>query len=216
MNLLELDNLNFSYPSADASAYHFDMQLEAGKILAIVGKSGAGKSTFLDLVAGFLAPASGSIKIDGHDITHEPPSNRQVSILFQKNNLFEHLSVLSNACFGLNPISAPTSAQKEKASHMLESVGLKGYENLIAASLSGGEIQRVALAREMLRDTRIILLDEPFNGLDDATRISILPLFRQAVEGANRSIIMVTHDLPDIEGIIDQAAKIEDRKLTAI
>jgi thiamine transport system ATP-binding protein len=216
LNWLELRDLQFSYAGADDVAYDFNLQIGVGAILAIVGKSGSGKSTLLDLIAGFLKPASGNIFLNGHEMTHLPPSNRQISILFQKNNLFEHLTVMQNVCLGLNPNSVPTRAQIVRATKMLRRVGLENFENRRATTLSGGQKQRVALARELLRQSSLILLDEPFSGLDEETRDIMLPLLKHAVSTAKRSIILVTHDLQSVEGIVDHVGEISNGGLNLV
>ena len=217
MTWLTIEALQFSYEGAGLRIkkatdgnYNFNLQLEAGKILAIGGKSGAGKSTLLDLIAGFLRPSAGHIILDGSDITTLPPSRRQVSVLFQNNNLFEHMAVLENVCLGLNPNSAPSLQHQQQAMEMLEHVGLGGFEKRRADSLSGGQMQRTALARELLRGSKLLLLDEPFTGLDEETRNIMLPLLKNAVTKQQRSIIMVTHDVPSVADIIDGAGEVRD------
>ncbi len=120
------------------------------------------------------------------------------------------MCVLDNVCLGLNPNSRPTIEQKRQASEMLASVGLGGLDNRRASTLSGGQMQRTALARELLRDSKLILLDEPFNGLDEEARNLMLPLLEKAIEADQRSIILVTHDLQDVAGIIDQTGEVKD------
>ena len=209
MTLLNLIDLRFSYPGANTQTYNFDLELNIGEILAVSGKSGSGKSTLLDLIAGFQLPLSGQIILDGNDITQLSPSKRRISMLFQKYNLFEHITVLENICLGLNPNSSPTASDKQKAMDILSQVGLENFEHRRANTLSGGQMQRTALARELLRDSALILLDEPFNGLDEETRNIMLPLLKTAVAHKNRSIILVTHDLGSVRDIIDGAGEVK-------
>ncbi len=222
MTWLSLENVQFSHvPTGEkghdagtGNAYQFDLQLEAGNILAVHGRSGSGKSTLLDIIAGFLNPTVGKITLDDRDITGLPPSEREISVLFQKNNLFEHLSVLQNVCLGLSPDKTPDFRQTQRAIHMIARVGLVNFENRKASILSGGQMQRTALARELLRQTKLILLDEPFNGLDEESREVMLPMLRQAVEERRCSIILVTHDLQSVTRIVDCVGEIRDRKFT--
>ena len=226
MTWLEITNLQFSHIGsknirsngalrdiAPNISYNFDLTLPAGKILALGGRSGVGKSTLLDLIAGFLQPVAGQIILDGHNITTLSPSRRQISLLFQKNNLFEHLTIMENICLGLNPNSSPTHDDITIVTQMISDVGLKGFETRRAGTLSGGQMQRTALARELLRDTKLILLDEPFNGLDEETRQIMLPLLLTAVNDQKRSIILVTHDLQSIAKITNFCAIVEDGKI---
>lgn len=201
--MLKISNLQFSRVEDIDMKYQFDLVLEPGKIMAVTGRSGAGKSTLLDLIAGFLQPAGGEIILDNNNITNLAPHKRNTSILFQKNNLFEHLSALDNICLGLSPNSRPTSQQTQLARDMLSKVELSGYENRRASTLSGGQMQRVALAREILRKSKLILLDEPFTGLDEETRQIMASILRQSVEKSDRTIILVTHDLDAVTQIVD-------------
>jgi thiamine transport system ATP-binding protein len=221
LTLLEVENIRFSYQLSHKSGqgsdfgpiFEFDLQLDAGKIFAITGRSGSGKSTLLDLLAGFLKPVEGMIVLDDHDITNKIPSERQISILFQKNNLFEHLNVLDNVCLGLSPNKRPTKIQKQEAMRMISRVGLQHFENRTISTLSGGQMQRTALARELLRQTKLILLDEPFTGLDEESREVMMVILKQAVRERQCSIILVTHDVQSIRSIIDILAEVKDGKL---
>jgi len=221
LTLLEVENVRFSYQLNHKSGqgpdlgpiFEFDLQLDAGKIFAITGRSGSGKSTLLDLLAGFLKPVEGMIVLDDHDITNKIPSERQISILFQKNNLFEHLNVLDNVCLGLSPNKRPTKIQKQEAMRMISRVGLQHFENRTISTLSGGQMQRTALARELLRQTKLILLDEPFNGLDEESREVMMVILKQAVRERQCSIILVTHDVQSIRSIVDVLAEVKDGKL---
>src|SRR5690606_6090346 len=138
-------------------------------VTAVSGVSGSGKSTLLDLIAGFLQPRSGRLTLHGRDLLPLPPEQRPVSILFQSESLFEHLSVARNLALGL-PSSTPRAEREARTARALAEVGLAGIERQRAETLSGGQKQRVALARTLLRDRPILLLDEPFSALDDVTR----------------------------------------------
>lgn len=140
----------------------FSLTVERGEQVAILGPSGAGKSTLLNLIAGFLTPASGSLTIDGVDHTTTPPSRRPVSMLFQENNLFSHLTVAQNIGLGLNPGLKLNSAQQEKMHAIARQMGIDNLMARLPGELSGGQRQRVALARCLVREQPILLLDEPF------------------------------------------------------
>ena len=210
MSLLKISALKFAH--SNQMDFEFDFELPAGKILALGGKSGSGKSTLLDLIAGFLQAQSGQIVLDGKDITHAHPSKRQVSILFQSGNIFEHLSVLDNICLGLNPNTRANSDEKNQAQHMLEEIGLADFGPRPTYTLSGGQKQRVALAREIMCPSKLVLLDEPFTGLDTENQKAMLPLLKQVVENNERSIILVTHDIESVKGIVDCHAHISNAK----
>ena len=206
--MLELDDVHFAY--AAGPQYRFSMTAEAGAVTAIRGQSGAGKSTLLDLVAGFLAPTSGIIRIDGSDVTLLPPEQRPVSIQFQSETLFEHLSAGRNVALGL-PKSDPA-----RVAAALAEVGLPDIGNQRAATLSGGQKQRVALARTLLRDKPVLLLDEPFSALDDETRATTRALVQSLTRKQKWATVLVTHHVDDISAIGDRVYRLENGVLTVV
>ena len=205
--MLALENVTFSY---GAAPYRFTMEAAAGEITAIRGASGSGKSTLLDLIAGFLAPASGTIRIDVTDITPLPPERRPVSILFQSETLFDHLSAARNVGLGM-PNAGP--ARIEAA---LTEVGLPRIGAQRAATLSGGQKQRVALARTLLRDKPVLLLDEPFSALDDETRAATRTLVKSLTQKHKWATVLVTHHADDISAIADRLYLLEDGVLNRV
>ena len=203
--MLALEDVTFAY--AASAAYRFTAEAEPGEITAIRGQSGAGKSTLLDLIAGFLVPASGTIRIDGTDVTALPPEQRPVSILFQSETLFEHLSASRNVALGL---ARPDAARIAAA---LAEVGLDGIGPQRAATLSGGQKQRVALARTLLRQKPVVLLDEPFSALDDETRETTRALVKSLTLKHKWATLLVTHHADDIAAIADRVYRLENRGL---
>lgn len=201
--MLALEDVSFAYPGS-AQIFRFVLDAEAGAVTAIRGASGAGKSTLLDLVAGFLAPSSGRILIDGVDVTPLPPERRPVSILFQAETLFEHLSAARNVALGLpHPDPARIAAA-------LAEVGLPQIGPQRAATLSGGQKQRVALARTLLRARPVLLLDEPFSALDDETRIGTRNLVRELTRKNQWATLLVTHHADDISALADRVYRLEN------
>ncbi len=212
--MLRLEDVRFAYShAADAPRFRFDMGVEPGTIAGVIGASGTGKSTLLDLIAGFQTPQAGRVVIDGEQVTGLPPAQRPVSILFQNHNLFEHLSALENVVLGLAPRRRPTAADKETAAAALARVGLAGFEDHPALNLSGGQAQRVALARTLARRSRVLLLDEPFSALDEDNRADLTPLVRAAVTEHGGAGVLVTHDLNDCERLADRILEIRDGQL---
>ena len=201
--MLALEDVTFAYPGS-AQIFRFVLDAEAGAVTAIRGASGAGKSTLLDLVAGFLAPGSGRILIDGVDVTPLPPERRPVSILFQAETLFEHLSAARNVALGL---SHPDPARIAAA---LAEVGLPQIGPQRAATLSGGQKQRVALARTLLRARPVLLLDEPFSALDDETRTGTRNLVRELTRKNQWATLLVTHHADDISALADRVYRLEN------
>ena len=204
--MLALDDVTFSYGAVPP--YRFTMRAAAGAVTAIRGASGSGKSTLLDLVAGFLVPAAGSIRIGGKEVSALPPEQRPVSILFQSETLFEHLSAARNVALGL---ARPDPARVAAA---LAEVGLGELGPQRAATLSGGQKQRVALARTLLRDRPVLLLDEPFSALDDDTRLATRSLVRDLTRKHGWATVLVTHHADDIAAIADKVYVLENGVLT--
>ena len=202
--MLKLDKLAFHYRDAgEEHHYQFDLQAEAGKIVGLTGRSGSGKSTCLDLIAGFLRPTSGSVLVSGEDITLLPPGRRPVTILFQRNNLFEHMTAFENVALGINTTLKLSALQTQEVETAINSVGLEKQSNQLARTLSGGEQQRIALARSLVRKKPVLLLDEPFSALDAAVRDEMLALVRSIVTERNLIALMVTHDISDCAKVAD-------------
>ena len=210
--MLEADRLRFTHPGA---ARHYELTFTAapGEITAVSGQSGAGKSTLLDLIAGFLTPSSGTLTLDGADLIPLPPEARPVSILFQSETLFDHLTAARNLALGL-PKSAPRDEDDKRIAAALAEVGLPGIEAQRAATLSGGEKQRVALARTLLRDKPVLLLDEPFSALDDSTRSAMRDLVRGLTERHRWITILVSHHADDVAALATRRYRLEDGRLT--
>jgi len=174
-----------------------DFSVPAGARVAVLGPSGAGKSTLLNVVAGFLAPVAGRVLWQGADLAPLDPGARPVSIVFQDNNLFPHLTVAQNVGLGLSPnlrLPGDALAQVEEC---LSRVGLSGLGGGKPAALSGGQQSRVALARVLLRARPVLLLDEPFSALGPAMRAEMLDLVTEVATDTRATVLMVTHDPGD-------------------
>lgn len=210
--MLTADRLTFAYPGADRT-YSFSFEARPGEVTAISGSSGSGKSTLLDLVAGFLSPASGSLRLDETDLVPLAPERRPVSILFQSESLFEHLSAERNVELGL-PTSLPAGTRRELVQSALEQVGLKQLGRQPAETLSGGEKQRVALARTLVRDQPVLLLDEPFSALDDSSRQAIRALVGKLTLERKWVTLLVTHHQDDIKAIASRHYRLAAGQLT--
>ncbi len=197
---LQMQNVAFSYGS---NGFAFDISVAPGEIVAIAGPSGSGKSTLLNLIAGFEIPSAGRVLAGGVDITSLPPGERPVSMLFQENNLFGHLSVLDNVLLGVAPNLRASEEQIAAALQALAKTGLEGKEKRLPSELSGGERQRAALARALIRRRPILLLDEPFASLGPALRQQMLELVRSLHEETAMTILFVSHHPEDLAGIAD-------------
>jgi len=212
--MLNISNLKYKYEKSDINNdYDFSLYVEENEIVAIIGQSGSGKSTLLDLIAGFLNPISGSITLKDIEISTLSAEDRPLTTLFQKYNTFEHLSVIKNVLLGISTSLKPKKDEVEEAKMILNEVGLEGFEDKLASTLSGGQSQRVALARSLIRKKPILLLDEPFTGLDIHTKEKMLYLVKDISKKRNLYTIMVTHDLNDCEKIANRVYKVENGKL---
>ncbi|MBT8348561.1 MAG: ATP-binding cassette domain-containing protein [Sulfurovum sp.] len=210
--MLNITNLTYQHKNVEAM-YTYSMSVKPKEIVAILGQSGSGKSTLLDLIAGFLHAESGSIKLDENELTYKSVEQRPITILFQNHNLFEHLSVQKNILLGVSKTLKSTKEELKKVKAILEEVGLQKYEHTLVSSLSGGQQQRVGLARVLIRREPILLLDEPFTGLDAETRIEMLDLVKKITNENNLHTIMVTHEIQDCERIADRVYKVQNQQL---
>lgn len=187
-----------------------DFTVPAGAQVAVMGPSGAGKSTLLALIAGFLAPTAGRVLWDGHDLAAVPPGARPLSILFQDNNLFPHLDVAANVGLGLRPDLRLDAAQRARVASVLARVGLAGHAARRPAQLSGGQAGRVALARALVRDRPLLLLDEPFAALGPGLRAEMLALVAEVTQTAGMTLVMVSHDPADAWQLDGALVAVED------
>jgi len=189
---------------------HFNLNIQTGERVAILGPSGAGKSSLLNLIAGFLIPNSDHILFNHQNHTLTPPANRPVSMLFQENNLFSHLTVKQNIALGAHPGLKLNAAQHQRLLQLIEQVGLTAYLNRLPAQLSGGQRQQTALARCMIRSQPILLLDEPFSALDPALRNEMLQLIKQLCTDRQLTLLMVSHNINDAAHIAERTLLIFD------
>lgn len=187
-----------------------DLEIRAQASVAVMGPSGAGKSTLLSALAGFVTPDKGRIIIDGLDVTQLTPAKRPLSMVFQDNNLFPHLSVEQNVGLGLDPRLKLNGAQKTRVAATLERVGLRELATRKPAALSGGQQSRVALARALLRGRPVLLLDEPFAALGPALRYEMLDLVAEIVAQEHMTLLMITHEPRDAARIADEIVLVAD------
>ena len=191
--MLRLDRIDIVQ---DGFRLRADWTVEGAARIVVIGPSGAGKSTLLSAIGGFLAgDVTGAMSWQGKRFDPLPPSKRPVATLFQDNNLFPHLTVGQNLTLGLRPDLKTTPNDRERVARALSEVGLDRTEDRLPATLSGGQASRAALARVMLQDRPIVLLDEPFAALGPAMKEEMLDLV--AAKLAGRLVLMVTHDPAD-------------------
>ena len=210
--MLEFDAVTIALGAFRLSA---DAAFPEGGVTALMGASGSGKSTLLSAAAGFVAPASGRVRVAGADVTALAPGDRPLSILFQDQNLFPHLTVRQNVGLGLRPDLRLDAAQRDRRDAALSRVGLEGLGDRRPAALSGGQQSRAALARALLRGRPWLLLDEPFSALGPALRAEMLDLVARTARDEGLSVLMVTHDPGDARRVADRTALVADGALAA-
>ncbi|KAI0226162.1 hypothetical protein L0F63_004435 [Massospora cicadina] len=172
-----------------------------------------GKSTLLNLIAGFITPASGTIFIENQPHTHTPPAKRPVSMLFQENNLFSHLTVRQNIGLGMHPGLKLNTAQQHKLDVIASQMGIESLLERLPGELSGGQRQRAALARCLVREQPVLLLDEPFSALDPALRQEMLQLVGDVCRRQQLTLLMVSHSVEDAARIAPRSLVIADGRI---
>ncbi|WP_027135139.1 thiamine ABC transporter ATP-binding protein [Geminicoccus roseus] len=210
--MLQVDDVRFRH---EGSEFHYDLQVPQGSITALIGPSGGGKSTLLDLVAGFLEPTSGRIRIEGRDVTGLPPAGRPVTSLFQDHNLFGHLDVATNVALGIRPSGRLAPPERATVTAALERLQIGALAGRRPYELSGGERQRAALARCLVRHRPLLLLDEPFAALGPAMRRDFLDLVAQLRTEQGLTVLLVTHQPEDAARIADRLAVLAEGKIVA-
>jgi thiamine transport system ATP-binding protein len=192
--MIELNQVNYHY---DDFKIDFDVKITTKERVVVVGPSGSGKTTLLNLIAGFLLPNSGKVILNHQDFTKILPNKRPVSMLFQHNNLFSHLTVKQNVGLGIKPSLKLSTSEKQQVNDILANVGLDNLGDRYPDKLSGGQYQRVALARCLIQHRPILLLDEPFSALDQALRFEMLALVDKICDEFGLTLMMVSHYLDD-------------------
>ena len=187
-----------------------DISLESERIYAVVGPSGAGKSTFLNILSGFTEISNGSIVWNKREISGLPPSKRNISILFQDNNLFPHLTVWRNLALAVTQQPKISNDDRSQLRSAISEVGILGLENRKPSQLSGGQQSRAALARVLLQKNTILLLDEPFAALGPSLKDQMLELIKKIAKNRKLLVLMVTHDPADAKKIASHTIVVKE------
>ena len=210
--MLELRNLSKQWDHRPLLS-DVSLRIDAGETVALLGASGSGKSTLLKIVAGLETPESGSVWFDGQDITALPPEQRGFALMFQDFALFPHLNVQDNVAFGLLEQGVRKADARAQSLQMLARFGLGGHARSRVWTLSGGEQQRVALARALITRPRALLLDEPFSALDATLREQLRTEFRDRIQAAGMTAILVTHDEAEARAMAQRAWALQAGRL---
>jgi spermidine/putrescine ABC transporter ATP-binding subunit len=192
------------------------LDVAQGEILTLLGPSGGGKTTLLNIVAGFLIPDSGTIRIENKPVTDMPPYRREIGVLFQNYALFPHMSVASNVGYGLKMRNRSRVDIRRRVAEVLALVQLTGYEERKPRQLSGGQQQRVALARALAISPKVLLLDEPFSALDKGLRASMQIELKDIQRRLGVTTIFVTHDQSEALSLSDRIAVISEGRIRQI
>jgi thiamine transport system ATP-binding protein len=211
--LLVLDDVRVVYPDFEV---RYDLAVPAGALCALIGPSGGGKTTLLHTIAGFATVAAGTITFAGRDLTRLPPAERPLSILFQDHNLFPHLTAAQNVGLGIDPRLRLDAAARARVEGALARVDLADLGGRRPAELSGGQRQRVALARALVRDRPLMLLDEPFTGLDPGLRADMIALVDALRRERRLTVLMAIHSPEDAAAVADLVAFVADGRVEAV
>jgi len=203
MAFLDVQNLTKTFGQTTV-VKGVSFSFDKGEFISLLGPSGCGKTTILRMIAGFEKPTSGSIAVDGQDITHLKPNQRQLGMVFQAYALFPNLNVGDNIGFGLKIAGMPAEERRARTDEMLKLIGLPGFEKRYPYELSGGQQQRVALARAIAPRPRMLLLDEPLSALDAKIRVSLREEIRAIQLDLGITTVFVTHDQEEALSISDR------------
>jgi sulfate transport system ATP-binding protein len=195
---------------------HVDFVVPKGSLTALLGPSGSGKSTLLRAIAGLDHPDSGTVTIDGRDVTGVPPQRRGIGFVFQHYAAFKHLTVRDNVAYGLKIRKRPKAEVKEKVDNLLEVVGLSGFQARYPNQLSGGQRQRMALARALAVDPQVLLLDEPFGALDAKVREDLRAWLRRLHDEVHVTTVLVTHDQQEALDVADRIAVLNKGRIEQV
>ena len=205
---LGIRELAIGYESVLLSDLHVDVH--AGEVVALLGPSGCGKSTLLQTILGSVPAHAGSVLVDGVDVTTVPIEKRRIGIVFQQPLLFPHLSVGRNVSYGLERQGVSRADARVRARDLLAWVGLEELVDRDVQSLSGGQSQRVAVARAMAVDPRVLLLDEPFSALDEELRERLATETTRSLRGKDVAVVYVTHSRDEAQAVADRVLSFDE------
>ncbi|MDB4057486.1 ABC transporter ATP-binding protein [Candidatus Thioglobus sp.] len=213
--MLSVSNLSVSFDENHVLD-GFNLDLQSGDIFALLGDSGSGKSSALRFIAGLESASNGRVALDGNNLSLDgnhsvKPELREIGMVFQDYALFPHMTVFQNISFGIDYLSKKDKI--ERVQTLLELISLQGIEKKYPHQLSGGEQQRVSLARSLATSPKLLLLDEPFSSLDKSHRDQLVQEVRVILKNAGVTSILVTHDESEAEAFADRVGIIHKKKL---
>lgn len=208
--------LNVSVALGDFSLKDINLEIAAGEFFSLLGPTGTGKTVLLELIAGFYQPRSGSIFIDGRDMKNTPPEKRGIGFVYQDYALFPHLDVYKNIAFGLKLKSFPQLEIENCISSLTEMLGISHLLRRYPGTLSGGEQQRVCLARALALSPKILLMDEPFSALDPNTKEMLYKELKRIHLKYKCTIVHITHDFQEADYLADRVGVILNGRVRQI
>lgn len=206
---VSLDKLSLAY-GPNVVVPKLDLNIRRGELIALLGPSGCGKTTTMRAIAGLMTPHSGRISIDGKDVTKVPANKRGIGLVFQSYALFPHLTAFENVAFGLRLRKLPQSDITMKTENGLQSVGLSHLADRKPAEMSGGQQQRLSLARSMVMEPKVLLLDEPLSNLDARLRLDMRIELQRVQRNTGITMIFVTHDQTEALALADRIVLMKD------
>lgn len=215
MKGLSITNIHKSYGEVQA-LHSITFDVAEGEIVAVLGPSGCGKSTLLSVISGLETPDQGEITWQGKSLASVPTYKREMGLMFQDLMLFPHRNVYANVAFGLEMSKQDPVKIRTKVSKLLDFVGLGGYDSRQVHTLSGGEQQRVALARSLAPSPRILMLDEPFSSLDRTLRERLILELRKILRQVNQTALYITHDQEEAFGLADRVVVLNHGQVAQI
>ena len=213
--LLELKNIKKGFGETDV-LNGITLSIKKGEFITFLGASGCGKTTTLRIIAGLEEPDSGTVFLDGKDVTSIPPNQRDVNTVFQNYALFPHLNVEGNVGYGLKIKRVPKAEIKKKVAEILELVQLTGYEKRMPSELSGGQKQRVAIARALVNSPKLLLLDEPLGALDLKLRRTMQLELKRLQKKLGITFLYITHDQEEAINMSDRIVVMKDGRFEQI
>jgi putative spermidine/putrescine transport system ATP-binding protein len=216
MSYLTLTGIHKRFPNGFVAVQGFNLAMEKGEFVSFLGPSGCGKTTTLRMIAGFEHPTSGTVVVDGADITDRPPNRRNVGMVFQAYALFPNMTVADNIGFGLKVRKRDKASIARRTTELLELIGLPGKGDRYPWQISGGQQQRVALARALAFEPQVLLLDEPLSALDAKIRVSLRAEIRAIQRTLGITTVYVTHDQEEALSLSDRIVVMSEGRIEQV
>lgn len=213
MSDIAIDGLSVVFPDGAVGLDDINLRVGSGEFVALVGPSGSGKTTLLRTLAGFVQPSTGTVSLDGTNVTRTPPEKRRMGMVFQQHAVWPHMSVADNVAYPLKRAGTSKKQQQQLVKSTLRTVGLERYGDRKPSTLSGGQRQRVALARAIVANPQVLLLDEALSALDEPLRDSLRRELVALTKRSSLTTVHVTHDRKEAIAIADRIALLRDGKL---